>query len=138
MSYILDALRRADAERERDPARGIHAHPGAGAPAAGRTPIPGRLWPVGALAVAGAALAFAWQRPGGESAAPQVAVGQPDVVRQSGIVGIVDRDRAERGVRRTAQAAYSRRRTISATAAQRKLATGMAQQSITRRPASSR
>lgn len=71
-------------------------------------------------------------------AAPQVAVGQPDVVRQSGIVGIVDRDRAERGVRRTAQAAYSRRRTISATAAQRKLATGMAQQSITRRPASSR
>jgi general secretion pathway protein B len=28
MSYILDALRRADAERERDPARGIHAQPG--------------------------------------------------------------------------------------------------------------
>jgi general secretion pathway protein B len=27
MSYILDALRRADAERERDPGRGIHAHP---------------------------------------------------------------------------------------------------------------
>jgi general secretion pathway protein B len=27
MSYILDALRRADAERERDPARGIHAQP---------------------------------------------------------------------------------------------------------------
>jgi general secretion pathway protein B len=26
MSYILDALRRADAERERDPGRGIHAH----------------------------------------------------------------------------------------------------------------
>jgi general secretion pathway protein B len=28
MSYILDALRKADAERERDPARGIHAHAG--------------------------------------------------------------------------------------------------------------
>jgi general secretion pathway protein B len=27
MSYILDALRRADAERERDPGRGIHAQP---------------------------------------------------------------------------------------------------------------
>jgi general secretion pathway protein B len=36
MSYILDALRKADAQRERDPARGIHAQPfaaaGAGAP----------------------------------------------------------------------------------------------------------
>ena len=29
MSYILDALRKADAERERDPARGIHAQPAA-------------------------------------------------------------------------------------------------------------
>jgi general secretion pathway protein B len=27
MSYILDALRKADAQRERDPSRGIHAHP---------------------------------------------------------------------------------------------------------------
>lgn len=27
MSYILDALRKADAQRERDPARGIHAQP---------------------------------------------------------------------------------------------------------------
>lgn len=33
MSYILDALRKADAERERDPARGIHAQPAATAPA---------------------------------------------------------------------------------------------------------
>ncbi len=30
MSYILDALRKADAQRERDPARGIHAQPGRG------------------------------------------------------------------------------------------------------------
>src|SRR5258706_11255550 len=27
MSYILDALRKADAQRESDPARGIHAQP---------------------------------------------------------------------------------------------------------------
>lgn len=73
MSYILDALRRADAERERDPARGIHAQPAAGAPAAARAQIPGWAWPLAALAVAGA-LVFAWQRPGQEPAAPQVAV----------------------------------------------------------------
>lgn len=56
MSYILDALRKADAERERDPARGIHAQPAAlqtghrGA---------GRLWPwaiVAAVLVASAAI----------------------------------------------------------------------------------
>lgn len=35
MSYILDALRKADAERERDPARGIHAQPVAAAGPAG-------------------------------------------------------------------------------------------------------
>jgi len=29
MSYILDALKKADAQRERDPARGIHAQPAA-------------------------------------------------------------------------------------------------------------
>jgi general secretion pathway protein B len=33
MSYILDALRKADAERERDPARGIHAQAVPAAPA---------------------------------------------------------------------------------------------------------
>ncbi|QJW84743.1 general secretion pathway protein GspB [Ramlibacter terrae] len=38
MSYILDALRKADAERERDPARGIHAQPLAGLPAPERAP----------------------------------------------------------------------------------------------------
>jgi general secretion pathway protein B len=36
MSYILDALRRADAERERDPGRGIHAQPVALPAEAGR------------------------------------------------------------------------------------------------------
>jgi general secretion pathway protein B len=49
MSYILDALRRADAERERDPGRGIHAHPvPLPAESARRTP----LW----IAAGGAAL----------------------------------------------------------------------------------
>jgi general secretion pathway protein B len=38
MSYILDALRKADAERERDPARGIHAQPLAGLPTPERRP----------------------------------------------------------------------------------------------------
>ncbi|RYY69139.1 MAG: hypothetical protein EOO24_51245, partial [Comamonadaceae bacterium] len=38
MSYILDALRKADAERERDPARGIHAQPMAGLPGTDRAP----------------------------------------------------------------------------------------------------
>lgn len=63
MSYILDALRRADAERERDPARGIHAQPA--------TPDPadrGRLhatlaWSGAALAVACLAAYVLWPRP---------------------------------------------------------------------------
>ncbi len=54
MSYILDALRKADAQRERDPARGIHAQPLAGANGFGhsRSPLAGWLWPA-----AGAGLA---------------------------------------------------------------------------------
>jgi len=46
MSYILDALRKADAQRERDPARGIHAQPVA-VTAAGERARPGArtaLW----------------------------------------------------------------------------------------------
>ena len=63
MSYILDALRRADADRERDPARGIHAQPAAGAPLRRRTSMPGWAWPaMAALLVAGAAVAWL-QRP---------------------------------------------------------------------------
>ena len=57
MSYILDALRKADAERERDPARGIHAQPAAGIPQ--RAPSRSRAWawPAAALVVA---VAAAW------------------------------------------------------------------------------
>ena len=62
MSYILDALRKADAERERDPAtRGIHAQPVAAAPADRSTNAGSRRW-TWALALAAAALAVAgWQ-----------------------------------------------------------------------------
>jgi len=62
MSYILDALRRADAERERDPARGIHAQPAAGAQAGGRHRVPAWAWPAGLLLVVAAAGVATWQR----------------------------------------------------------------------------
>src|SRR5690349_11818809 len=65
MSYILDALRKADAQRESDPARGIHAGSPAIAAAASTT-----AWPLvaGATAVLAAAALLMW--PQGESVAP--------------------------------------------------------------------
>lgn len=65
MSYILDALRRADAERERDPARGIHAQPAAVLPSRGGRAIPRWAWSAGAgvLAIAAAAAWWTAQRP---------------------------------------------------------------------------
>ena len=62
MSYILDALRKADAERERDPARGIHAQPmpGMGQAAGGRRPT--AVLALGALVLASAAVYVFWQR----------------------------------------------------------------------------
>lgn len=74
MSYILDALRRADAERERDPARGIHAQPAAGAPVPAPRRVPGWAWPAGALAIVAVAGAIAWDRPG---SAPIAVVAAP-------------------------------------------------------------
>ncbi|MDB5958303.1 general secretion pathway protein GspB [Ramlibacter sp.] len=79
MSYILDALRKADAERERDPARGIHAQPAAGfpLPPANRS----RAWVVWPATCAVAALAAAyafWGRApevGASTARPAVPVG---------------------------------------------------------------
>jgi general secretion pathway protein B len=59
MSYILDALRKADAQRHRDPALGIHAQPvplPAGRAKAGVAVL--LLW--GALAVGAASLLTAW------------------------------------------------------------------------------
>jgi general secretion pathway protein B len=56
MSYILDALRKADAQRERDPARGIHAQPGTLSVPAGNSESTSRFWLVGVALVVGAAL----------------------------------------------------------------------------------
>lgn len=63
MSYILDALRKADAERERDPARGIHAQPMAStaAPEGGKRPVAALLLG-GAVVLAGAGAYAWWQR----------------------------------------------------------------------------
>jgi general secretion pathway protein B len=71
MSYILDALRKADAQRERDPARGIHAQPVRAV--GGATPVPERYragwWAATAALVV--ALAWAgWQLATGGGAAP--------------------------------------------------------------------
>ena len=56
MSYILDALRKADAQRERDPARGIHAQPVTLSLPAENSAPGSRVWWVGMALVAGAAL----------------------------------------------------------------------------------
>jgi general secretion pathway protein B len=82
MSYILDALRKADAERERDPARGIHAQPAVGATvAAARSGPPAWMWLAGgAVAVAGVAF-VAWPVDGvAPIAAKPVAQPQPAAI----------------------------------------------------------
>ena len=56
MSYILDALRKADAQRERDPARGIHAQPVTLSLPADHSGPGGRPWLVGIALVVSAAL----------------------------------------------------------------------------------
>jgi general secretion pathway protein B len=71
MSYILDALRKADAQRERDPARGIHAQPVL-PEAAARKGVPRRVFAIGAgvllVAVAGFLVA---KRPPSSPAQPE-------------------------------------------------------------------
>ncbi len=50
MSYILDALRRADAERERGAVPGLHSQPLGGGPAPAAAPRgPGRWWAAAAV-----------------------------------------------------------------------------------------
>jgi general secretion pathway protein B len=79
MSYILDALRKADAERERGNVPGIHAQPTfAGAPQSTQ-PIGARTW---GLALAGAAVvllaviaALVWKMGGSGTAPVNVASG---------------------------------------------------------------
>ncbi len=76
MSYILDALRRAEAQRERGAVPGIHAQPGATRPAhAGRERGGNPLWwALAALAVVAAA-SLAWLLSG--RAAPREVVVAP-------------------------------------------------------------
>ena len=61
MSYILDALKKADAERERSAVPGLHAHPQDGPAGHGRRDG-GLRWPLWALAASVLlAAALAWQ-----------------------------------------------------------------------------
>lgn len=70
MSYILDALRKADAERERDPARGIHAQPLAGvAPQEPRPSSVKGAWIAAAVVLAAWAVYGFWSH---EAATPVV------------------------------------------------------------------
>ncbi|MDE2627051.1 MAG: hypothetical protein KGL99_07865, partial [Burkholderiales bacterium] len=79
MSYILDALRKADAERERGTVPGIHAQPmfaGASPAAPARAPRPW-LWAL--VAAVGVALvaALLWALIGREAPRGAVAVAPP-------------------------------------------------------------
>ena len=62
MSYILDALRKADADRERDPARGIHAQPRSAVPANASSSLPAWIWPAATALVVLAVGVLWWPR----------------------------------------------------------------------------
>jgi general secretion pathway protein B len=74
MSYILEALRKADAQRERTRVPGLHAHP-----LAAEAPVPAQRWNgvMAALAAVGvvAAIAITW-RLASPDAAPTMPVAQ--------------------------------------------------------------
>ena len=73
MSYILEALRRAETERDRGQVPGLNAQPApALAPASAARSPPARRWPAPGLAAAAAALLAWWLWPG--AAAPPPAV----------------------------------------------------------------
>jgi general secretion pathway protein B len=78
MSYILDALRRADAERERGAVPNIHAQPYAApsSEADATRATPPWLWIALAL-LAVAVLALAWKLFGGDAAREQVVAAAP-------------------------------------------------------------
>jgi general secretion pathway protein B len=89
MSYILDALRRADAERERDPARGIHAQPAAVLPRdARRSRAPWALAGLALVAAAAAAYLLAYREPG-RVAAPVERVQPLPAVAQASVPAVV-------------------------------------------------
>ena len=91
MSYILDALRKADAQRERDPARGIHAL-GVTAWPAGRLASPASrlwLWGLALLAVAALLAAAAWwlARPSAPLVAAPMAASPSDALAPAALPG---------------------------------------------------
>ena len=82
MSYILDALRRADAERQRGAVPGLHAQALAGVPSAGAAAAgaPARRLALAAAALVLLGLAVAagwWLRPGAAPGAAQVVLPAP-------------------------------------------------------------
>ncbi|RYF42415.1 MAG: hypothetical protein EOO25_06775 [Comamonadaceae bacterium] len=79
MSYILDALRKADAQRERDPARGIHAQPVRPAAGDDARSTPAWVWLLagGAAVCALAAGAWLWTVRAAPPAAPVTAMNAP-------------------------------------------------------------
>lgn len=86
MSYILEALRKADAQRERNRVPGLHAHP-----FAAEAPVPAQRWGgsvMAALAAVGvvAAVAITWRlaTPGAAPAvtAPERVAAAPAVVQE--------------------------------------------------------
>ncbi|CAN5771526.1 hypothetical protein BH11PSE8_BH11PSE8_44340 [soil metagenome] len=83
MSYILDALRKAESERERGTVPGIHAQPvrQASVEATPRTGLPAWVWAVVGLCVLLAGV-LVWQMTGGRSdaAAPAGYAATPSVV----------------------------------------------------------
>jgi general secretion pathway protein B len=77
MSYILDALRKADAQRMRDPARGIHAQASVAAVVTAARPRRSELWLAGAAAIV-ILVAAAWLwRSREDTAAPVVVAASP-------------------------------------------------------------
>jgi general secretion pathway protein B len=79
VSFILDALRRADSERERGAVPGVHAQPVPLGSAQAPMPAPSRLWPAVSVALAAvllAALGWQWL---GRDAAPVPADAPPPV-----------------------------------------------------------
>ena len=72
MSYILDALRRAEAERERGAVPGLHSQsstvpPSGGSP--GRSAVPAGVWLAGGLSLGLVLAAIAWWWMGGRAGA---------------------------------------------------------------------
>jgi general secretion pathway protein B len=81
MSYILDALRKADAQRERDPARGIHARPAPIASARGGPATARAAWITAAVVVAAGAAWFMWPQASPPSARDAVKASTPEAVQ---------------------------------------------------------